>query len=344
MTNSRAGTPRAQTLVAEAARIADEVLFPAAGVVDGSDRVPVAHLNLLAEAGLCAMAAPPGEGGLEPEDLASAGAIVETLAGGCLATTFVWLQHHTAVRAAAASERDGIREEWLRPLARGERRAGIALAGLRSPTAPLRVRPVDGGFRLDGEAPWVTGWDLIDVLYVAARDADDLVHFLLVDAAAPAATPTLQVRPLDLVAVQASRTVNARFDDHPVPAERLITTQPFDEWSRVDASGSTLNGFLALGVAGRCLRELGPAAGDSLASELAACRSDLVAAGAVQTPAVRAVASELAWRTAARLAVTTGSRAVLRDHPAQRLLREAAFLLVFGSRPAIRDELLARLP
>jgi len=334
-------TLRAETLLAEAERIAEEVLFPAAGMVDRADRVPAGHLDLLAEAGLYALVAPPDDGGLEPDDLASAGAVVAALAGGCLATTFVWLQHHTAVRAAAASDRPGIRGTWLRPLARGERRAGIALAGLRSPTAPLRVRPVDGGFRLDGEAPWVTGWDLLDVVYVAARDADDVVHFLLVDAVA---APTLQVHPLELVAVQASRTVNARFDGHPVPAERLVATQPFDEWSRVDSSGSTLNGFLALGVAGRCVRVLGPSNGAGLAPELDACRGDLVAAGAAQTPAARAVASELAWRAAARLAVVTGSRAVLRDHPAQRLLREAAFLLVFGSRPAIRDELLARLP
>jgi hypothetical protein len=41
--------------------------------------------------------------------------------------------------------------------------------------------------------------------------------------------------------------------------------------------------------------------------------------------------------------VQTGSRAVLRDNHAQRLVREAAFLLVFGSRPAIKDALLHRL-
>jgi hypothetical protein len=38
--------------------------------------------------------------------------------------------------------------------------------------------------------------------------------------------------------------------------------------------------------------------------------------------------------------VTTGSRAVLAGEHAQRLVREATFLLVFGSRPAIRSALL----
>jgi len=41
--------------------------------------------------------------------------------------------------------------------------------------------------------------------------------------------------------------------------------------------------------------------------------------------------------------VRTGSRAVLAGNHAQRLYREAGFLLAFGSRPAIRDELLGLL-
>jgi len=43
------------------------------------------------------------------------------------------------------------------------------------------------------------------------------------------------------------------------------------------------------------------------------------------------------------LMVQSGSRSVLADHHAQRLYREAGFLLVFGSRPAIKQELLNRL-
>jgi hypothetical protein len=45
-------------------------------------------------------------------------------------------------------------------------------------------------------------------------------------------------------------------------------------------------------------------------------------------------------RAATTLTVATGARAVLRDHHAQRLVREAMFLLVFGSRPPIKSALL----
>ena len=51
----------------------------------------------------------------------------------------------------------------------------------------------------------------------------------------------------------------------------------------------------------------------------------------------------MGWRAAGLLVLGHGSRSVLRDQHAQRLAREAMFLLVFGSRPAIRDALFERL-
>ncbi|CAN5890841.1 hypothetical protein BH23ACT10_BH23ACT10_16220 [soil metagenome] len=50
----------------------------------------------------------------------------------------------------------------------------------------------------------------------------------------------------------------------------------------------------------------------------------------------------LAVRVTAALVADTGSRSVLSDSHAQRLAREA-LLLVFGTRPAIRDALRRRL-
>jgi hypothetical protein len=57
----------------------------------------------------------------------------------------------------------------------------------------------------------------------------------------------------------------------------------------------------------------------------------------------RSAESELALRAAAALAVRDGASAITVDAHPQRLAREALFLLVFGSRPAIKSELVARL-
>lgn len=327
----------AAAVLDNARRIADEVLFPQALRVDRADRVPAEHLDLLAKEGFYGVAAPPEFGGLGTEDEASAAAIVEILASGCLATTFVWMQHHGAVIGATYSDRPGVRDTWLAPLSRGERRAGIAYAAVRPGPASVRATAVPGGYVFDGEAPWVTGWDMIDTVHAAARDDSDTVVYALLDAQTG---PTLTVERLDLVAVNASRTVLLRFDGHFVPEERVVRTVPHAEVLAADPAGLRFNGSLSLGLVDRCRRLIGPS---PLDRELDATRVQLDAATVDQMPAARAAASELALRAAATLAVTAGARAVLRDQHAQRLMREATFLLVFGSRPAIRDALLARL-
>jgi hypothetical protein len=128
-----------------------------------------------------------------------------------------------------------------------------------------------------------------------------------------------------------------------VPTGRFVEQRPFDPASSLMPEGLRINGSLALGVTLRCCRLLGPS---PLDAELDACRSRLdeaVSVGAEAMAVARAAACELAVRAAAALAVHEGSSAVLPDQHAQRLSREALFLLVFGSRPPIKAELLRRL-
>lgn len=319
-----------------ARRIADDLLFPDAVAVDRTGTLPVRHLEALADAGLYGVAAPVPDGGLGTDDQASMAGLVETLAEGCLSTAFVWMQHHGTVASVAAAGNAETRARWLGPLCRGELRAGIGLAGLRAEPG-LRVRAADDGFVLDGSCPWVTGWGSITTVGMFARDEHDVVHHLLVDAVESA---TLCVRQHDLVAVQASGTMTLDFTRHVVGSDRLLSTRPFASWRSCDANGSTLNGFLAIGSARRSCRLLGPS---SLDGDVDNARAALLAATGEAIGPTRAAASEVALRAAAALAVRTGSRAVLLDQHAQRLVREATFLLVFGSRPGMRDALLDRL-
>lgn len=318
-------------------KIADETLFPNALDVDLGNENPQANLDLLAAEGFYGLAGPPELGGIGMGAFDVVADVLIALAGGCLATTFVGLQHFGPVLSVAASGSQQLRDTWLGPLCRGERRAGIALAGLRPGPFQVRIEAAPGGFLINGETAWVTGWGLIDTLQVAGRDHDDVIHFLLLDAVE---SPTLTVGPTHLMAVQASNTVTVRFDDHFVSAERLTQSQPYAEWSGQDSFGSSLNGFLALGVASRCTSLLGPG---PLDDELAQARRDLLTTEPAGIPAARSRASLLAAKAATTLIVQTGSRSVLTDQHAQRLYREAGFLLVFGTRPAIKTELLRQL-
>ncbi len=311
--------------VAVARRLAEEVLLPDAAAVDAADGIPEAHLAALDAAGLTGLAAAaPG--------LPTRLAVTAALAGGCLATAFVWLQHEGALAAVAGSP---LADRFAGPLESGALRAGVAITALRGP-APLTARRTSEGWRLTGSVPWVTGWNRIELLRVAALDGDRVVSLLL-DARTAA---TLEAEPLALTAVRARGTATLRFDGHPAPADRLISVVPHADWLAAEPAGLAGNGALALGVAARAAAV---AASAALADEASVLLEALGTAEVGALPALRAEASALAVRAAAAAAATEGARSVLVGSTGERLAREAHFLLVFGSRPAIRQELLTRL-
>ena len=331
MTAPMTGTPE---LPAPVASLAARFLADAAAV-DAADTVPEEHLRGLANAGLYGIFAPAEAGGLGlgPE----VPLVIEELASACLASTFVWLQH---LRLLGAMLDPGtpaaLREALLPAVVSGKVRGGVALAGLLPGPPRLTARPVDGGWLLDGEAPWVSGWGIVDLLVVVGRGPQDTAVTLLMDAREQHGLAAARQR---LAAANASATVQLSFEGVSVPDGRLVSQAPYDPVA-AQSEGLRGNGSLALGVGRRCCALIGPS---PLDDELDACRADLDAADTAAVPAARARASEFAARAAHYLAVRRGSRSALAGDDADRLAREAGFLLVFGSRPAIKDELLGRL-
>lgn len=321
-----------------ARRLADDVLFPRALETDRGALVPIDLLDALAAAGLYGLTGPAEFGGAGLDDRRTIWLAVEMMASGCLTTTFVWAQHLGTVTAIAERARRGLRDRWLPRLCAGEVRAGVAFSALRRPDPPmLTASPCAGGWTLQGSAPWVSGWGRIDVIRVAARHGADIVWTLVDVSPGPAMGADL----LELAAVNASGTVTLRFDGLVVPDERVITVEPFEQWRVRDREGLRLNGSHALGVAGRCLDLLGDAARMRDVSDIDRARNELDAATAETLPVARARASQLAMRLAERLVTSGGGRSILLTSHAQRLAREALFLLVFGQTPEIRAQQLA---
>lgn len=311
-------------VVTLARQLADEVLFPAALETDAADAVPREILAALADAGLYGRAL--------DVDFPGICAVQEALASGCLTTAFLWAQHLGLFHAVATSDDEKLRSRWLEPLATGDTRAGLALGGaLPQPT--LHARPDGDRWLLDGSSPFVSGWSRIDVVHTAARTGDEVVWFI-VDARE---SPELRVERLRLAVLDATSTVRATFEGLAVPASRRTGIHP--------AGGPTppevlrLHAALALGVASRCCRLLGPTALDD---ELDACRGELDRLDRQTMPLARANAGELALRAAAALSVVEGSRSLLAADHAQRLTREALFTLVYALRPDSKAALLGR--
>ena len=328
-------------LLAKATALADDVLFPNALATDAEDVLPEANLDALADLGLYGVFAPPEMGGLGA-DGATMCELVETIASGCLTTALVWVQHFGLLGSLLGGPAH-LRDAWLADACRGERRGGIAFGGLLPGPPVLTATAIagddgepSGAWRIDGFAPFVSGWGRIDLLHVAARGPDDTVVNVAIDAVEHAELRATRQR---LAAVDASNTIRADFDGLVVGPERVLSVVPYDPAGSLGTS-LRLNGSLALGVARRATTLLGPSPLDDELTE----RGDALDAAGADTMAIeRAAASELALRAAAALAVSTGSRAVRLDDHAQRLVREALVLLVFGSRQPIQDALLAQL-
>lgn len=330
--------------VALAGRIADDVLFPAAIDVDRSGAVPDSHFRLLADHGFYGVLVPVEHGG-SGISLADFYEVAEILVGGCLSTAFVWLQHHFAAGAVAGTVNSALRDEWLSDLVRGERRAGVALAGAIPGSPRLWAKRVEGGYLLSGDAPFVSGWHCVDVVLVLARslDADDTLVMGLIEPKAPDGP---LADPVQLVAVQASDTVRLAFDDHFLPDSAVTGLTTGTAFQTQQVYGSRTNGAVALGITSRCVRLIGEANQAGLAESLrtrldmARARLDAALTDPSDMPAARAAAAHLAHQAGAAAVVAAGSAGITMSNHAQRLAREGMFTLVAAGRPEIKAELI----
>ena len=330
--------------VAAARRVAAEVLAPAAEATDRAAAVPRSHLDALGQSGLCGLYCPP-----EPS-AAAAREVFEALAGACGVTFFVWVQHHAPVRMLARSPNAALRERHADDLCSGRVLGGVAFAYLRRPGPPAVVgRRVPGGWRVDGEAPWVTSWGVAGLFSVAARVGDDVVYVFV------RGEPTPQVRPsepLALAAMGASATVRLTFDDLFVPDADVVAEMSYADWQAFDRLTTAQPNPAAFGIAATCVRLLGdedPAAARLFGAEVDECRARsyaLADSGDADVSAlveVRAEGLALAIRTATALVAAVGGRAMALDHPAQRLLREAVFFTIQAQTPELRRATLDQL-
>ncbi|MGH8898521.1 MAG: acyl-CoA dehydrogenase family protein [Egibacteraceae bacterium] len=350
-------------LVAAATRVADEVLAPAAEQVDGLPLLPRGHLDALAQAGLMGLYGPGTDGGQ-----AAPGPIArrcqQLVAAACGATFFTWAQHHSPLRLVAGAPDGEARRRWLRSLCTGEVRAGVAFAYLRRPGPPaVRASPAgDGGWVLEGAAPWVTGWGLVDVIFVVAGCDDGRKVLCLVPVEARGLLP----EPLELMVFQCTGTVRLGFAQVAVSAGQVVDVWPDERWQQVDRVAAAQPIAAPFGITERCVQGLRSAdrPGGSLAREAAAAlakelsRCHLRVDELDQPPpeaepeltgwlealtTVRDWSIDLANRAAQAWVAAVGGRAMSRSHPAQRLVREAAFYLIQAQTGELRRAELARL-
>lgn len=373
----RAGRYTDEAAILEAARrVAETVLGPRAQESDRAEGPNRDNFRALAEAGLLGLAIPREYGGLDASGVTQR-EYTEILAAACGVTTFIQAQHHGSSRLIANGPNEALKRRLLPDLAVGRTLCAISFAHLRRPGPPvLRADLVSGGYRLNGTAPWVTGWGLMNQVVFGATLPDGRFVYVwspgtreeFADLFTGIAPPdgnwgTLRASaPLPLCAMNASATVELTLEDWFVPETHWLTESDRETMQRNDRNGVLGATAMPLGCAAASVRVLCetaerrsiPAlrrAAEAFGKEWEAARAQVEAwsgrpgepdffANAIR---IRAWCIEMAVR-AAHAAVTASSGAAnMLTHPAQRLLREAMFYTIQAQTHEVMDATLARL-
>ncbi|HEY7314097.1 MAG TPA: acyl-CoA dehydrogenase family protein [Gemmataceae bacterium] len=331
------------------------VLEGRAGAADAEAVWPADSWDALRRSGVLGWIIPReyGGSGLDALELLEG---YQRLAGACLTTCFLLSQRDSACRRLRDSGNEALCRELLPALASGQRFTTVGIAQLT--TSRQHVRPVllaqldDGGVRLDGVMPWVTGAPHADH-FITGVVLEDGRQMLLV---VPRDAPGMSVGPpMELMALQGSLTAEVRCRDVRLD-RKWILAGPAE---RVLAGGRGAGGLetsgLALGLAKSAIDYLQKEAGkrtewqaraaasaeswDVLQVQLRRLAHD--GADAQAASSLRAKVNALVLRvTQFALAAGKGS-GFLRSHPAQRWARQAMFFLVWSCPAPALDATLA---
>ncbi|SEB32968.1 acyl-CoA dehydrogenase family protein [Rhodococcus koreensis] len=325
--------------VQQAQHLTDEVLRPAATEVDGSGMIPQSHFETLRDQGFYGLAF------TSKDPVTTLADVGEILVSGCLATAFVWAQHHGTLLRLLMSRNDALKAQFLADLRSGAITAGVSGSGYANPDNPLVVATeTDDGYTITGRAPFVTGWGYVDVIGVTAYDtrADKTVTFLIdaIDG------PNIHSKRIPLSAADASNTVQLTFNGHHIPHTAVIHVRktPRGGLSIADRAILRINGSLALGVARSCLTEADrighpcPHLWETHTMLREALNNAATGDGDIYD--ARARASQFAVTAANYVATAAGSPSVQRGEPTERMVREAAFSMVCTTTPEIKSRIL----
>lgn len=279
------------------------------------------------------------------------------------ALAFLQTQHQSAAAMLAASQNQALQQQYLSEMASGQLRIGVGFSQLRRRGHPvLAATPCEGGYRLCGEVPWITGYGCFQQFIVGATlPSGEAVFGLmpLMTQSQPGGGSLKLSEPLRLAAMESTQTVTASVQNWLLPQSQVLTIHPAGWIHEKDRRNVLQHSFFALGCAQAGLDIVAAAqvdlpdfVGEVLRSQsqtLDTCRAAIYQAHLEPDAPVdhrlslRAEAITLAVRCAQMAVTVSRGAANYSDHPAQRVYREALAFTVFGQTTAVMEATLKRL-
>jgi alkylation response protein AidB-like acyl-CoA dehydrogenase len=306
--------------------------------------------SLLAQSGVLAAFIPAECGGSEADEAVIIEALV-AIAERCLTTALALTQWASACRIIAAGSPE-VRAAWLPALARGESFTTVGISHLstsrRHLAAPaLAARRDADGWRLDGTCPWVTGADSSHTIVTGAATAPGEQLFFIVPTDAAGISIA---QPFDMLALSGSRTSSVVFAgvrpaDVIAPVSGGVRTGGLATTAL--ALGSTRTSLAVLDAEAANRPGLAPIA-ERLRAELVhlAAQLQTAAASGISPEArdqLRGEANSLVVRTAQAALTASKGAGFVAGHPAERLVRESLFFLVWSCPQTVADAMLCDL-
>jgi alkylation response protein AidB-like acyl-CoA dehydrogenase len=320
--------------------------------LDASGEWPEEDLRVLATLGAMRWAVPLVFGGeeLSPIEMHFR---YEAIASASLTTALILTQRDSAIGIISAAAQSSFRDELLAKLANNELFTTVGIAQLT--TSRQRGRPAiaatameDGKFRVDGEVPWVTGAGHAQFI-VCGAPLEDGRQILF---ALPTVLPGVRVfPPLPLVALRGSHTTSVQCKNV-ILEPRHILHGPAERVLEIRRNSLPIGQtFLAMGLTVEALNLMESIESDTareartqLESQLGELRGKVLDfcnpvsnPDPARGPELRGACIDLALR-ATHVAISLYKGAsLLAGHPAQRLAREAMFLLVWSCPAPVVD-------
>ncbi|NET08603.1 MAG: acyl-CoA dehydrogenase [Merismopedia sp. SIO2A8] len=294
----------------------------------------------------------------------------ETVARYSGALAFLQTQHQSAVSKLASCPNQDLKERFLADATQGKTGLGVGFSQLRRSGSPLvKAIPVEGGYQVSGEVPWVTGYGCFQFFILGAVLPDQHVIFGLLpfsDRRQDSGGSLTVSQPMELAAMRSTNTVKVHLDNWFMADSEVLDLKPADWIHQSDRHNALNHSFFALGCARAGLDVVHRATDqadtstsigatwDALDQQLTHCREAIYQAqyqvgikepeeGLGDRLRFRAEAIDLAVRCAHAAVVVSRGAANALSHPAQRIYREALAFSVFGQTTAVMDATLAQI-
>jgi alkylation response protein AidB-like acyl-CoA dehydrogenase len=241
-----------QELLEIARQYLQQKIAPQANQIDRQPDKLKAALQGLGKRNLLALRVPQNLGGAglsEIEYRQFQIAIART--SGALA--FLQTQHQSAGSFLVASNNQFLQRQYLSQMGKGEILIGVGFSQLRRRGKPMmQAREIEGGYLLNGEVPWITGFDFFAQFIVGAAlpDGRELYGLLPLQTQTQESSGKISLsQPMELIAMTATNTVSAKIEQWFLPHQQVVSIKPPGSIHEGSKKNILHHAFFAMGCA-----------------------------------------------------------------------------------------------